>query len=140
MDRARPAAACPYRGNRKGLDLEGLQRIRLRVNNAPDVHFTGHVLHEYTTQSSDRPKDRWTELRLWETHGGAWIVEKVGCSTRQGEAEIRDVRVIEHAGVATGHEASIQEARDLIMDFFGWTIVAKAFAKQAGWDVVRRVE
>ncbi len=119
---------------------------RLRVNNAPDVHFKGKMSHEYTTQSKDKSKDRWTELRLWETEGGAWIAEKVGCSSRSGEAELRDVLVIE--GVTGEFDEFVDDttrlavelqAQEQVMAFFGWTVVAKAFAKQAGWDVVRHV-
>lgn len=139
---------------------EQFTRQRLRTNNAPDVHFNGRLLHEYTTQSADQAKTRWTELRLWETRGGAWVAENMACSRRPGEHDLRDVLVIERFGApirfqmpdlpehgASGFDQEMRtilkdeaEAIQDVMAFFGWSVVAKAFAKQAGWDVVRRVD
>jgi hypothetical protein len=111
---------------------------RLQVNNAPDVHFEGSVIHEYSTQNAGGAKERWTEIRLWETTAGAWIVESVGCSKRAGESNLRDVIVLNP--VEDGDDAEeIGEQRIAVMDFLGWTHVAKAFARAADWDMVRRV-
>jgi hypothetical protein len=124
---------------------------RFVVNNAADVHFEGKQIGFYTTQNERKPKDRWTELALWETRGGAWIAEQVGRSSREGEQAIRDVLVIDAqkgtdirvlAGVmeAPTERALPPSAVQKIMEFFGWTIVAKAFAREMGWDVVRRLD
>lgn len=114
------------------------KKIRLQVNNAADVHFEGAVIQEYSTQSKDkdRPKSKWSELRLWETVGGAWIMESVGMSTVPGQVDIRDVLVIETG--ATETDEGLAHLR--VMEWLGWTMVAKAFARQAGWNVIRTVK
>jgi hypothetical protein len=111
------------------------EKFRLQVNNAPDVHFEGDVIHEYTTQNQAGTKDRWTVIRLYETARGAWIVESAGHSTRDREVVLRDVLVLDLGGAETDDG----KAEIRVMEFLGWTMVAKAFAKQAGWDVIRRV-
>lgn len=108
------------------------QKVRLSASHGPDTHFEGKLVHQYSTQNRDGSKDRWTELRLWETRGGAWIAESVGCSTRGNEREIREVAVI---GVPFGEDIPLR-----VMEAWGWTTAAKAFAREMQWDVVLRVE
>jgi len=110
------------------------RHVRLQVNNDQDLEFDGVLLGEYSTQNAAGTKDRWTEVRLWETRSKAWVVESVGCSSRGGDVNLRDARVIDTAS------ASENEAELDVMAFLGWTIVAKAFAREMGWDVVRRVD
>lgn len=117
---------------------------RLQVNNGPDIKFVGRLVYEYSTQNKEQTKERWSELRLWETEGGAWIAEKVGCSDKQREVDLVDALVIEPTDGdldATGElqAGQLAEWRNQVMAFFGWTVVAKAFARKAGWDVVREV-
>ncbi|SDA14805.1 hypothetical protein [Sphingomonas sp. NFR15] len=119
---------------------------RMQVNNAQDLRFDGQLIQEYSTQNRDGTKDRWTEIRLWETEGGSWIVEQVGCSKRAGESNLRDALVFEEVRNEFEESVSDAEAKDYqrelhekVMTFLGWTAVAKAFAKQAGWEVVRHV-
>lgn len=113
---------------------EQLEERRLQVNNAPDVRFNGRLLHEYTTQNREGTKARWSEIRLWETKAGAWVVESVGASTLRGEATLRDVLVMEPEEADLPHDAR------RVMDFLGWSAVAKAFAREMKWDVVRYVD
>lgn len=113
------------------------QPLRLHVSHGPDLHFDGKLVGEYTTQNRAGTKRRWTELRLWETPAGNWIAESVGCSSNEGEGEIRTARAIEFPhwhgdGTSAG---SIEEA----MDVWEWTTAAKAFARNLGWDVTQRV-
>lgn len=103
--------------------------VRLAVSHGPDLHFDGKLLGEYSTQNKAGSKDRWTELRLWETPAGNWIAESCGCSARQGEGVIREARVVTESANRP-HYA---------MEAWGWTTAAKAFARELGWDVVRRV-
>lgn len=114
--------------------MSEFQKMRLACAHGPDTHFEGVLIREYTTQNSAGTKDRWTELRLWETRGRQWIAESVGCSSRGGEREIRQVTVI---GPGAKPNEPIQWK---VMEAFGWTSAAKAFAREMGWDVVRRVE
>lgn len=127
---------------------EGFVKRRLSVNNAADVHFNGKLLHEYSTQNAERTKTRWTELRLWETEAGTWLAESVGYSDRQGESELRDVAIFEKKSGLDVRKLADPDFVDTspdrrqpdVMAFFGWTVVAKAFAREAGWDVIRRID
>ena len=42
--------------------------------------FDGELLASIT--SREQSKDRWTEMRVYKTHGGSYILEKVGRSVR----------------------------------------------------------
>jgi hypothetical protein len=106
------------------------QKVRLAVSHGPDTHFDGKLIHSFSTQNREGSKSRWTELRLWETRGGAWVTESVGCSTHGNEREIREVAVIEDQ---PGYPL-------LVMAAWGWTSASKAFARECGWDCIRRVD
>lgn len=119
--------------------------IKMAVSHGPDLRFDGKLIHQYTTQRADGGKDRWTELRLWETPAGNWVAESVGCSSRRGEGEIREARVIEvlvfrPEDADRFNDCSILDDRRVaVMDHFQWTSAAKAFAREMGWSVVREV-
>lgn len=125
-------------------------KVRLKITKGPDIEFEGFVVHEYSTQNASESKRRWTELRLWQTRGGAWIAEQCGVSMEGGERDLREALVIDppklnilELGQPERSEALPivpAEAAMEVMDFWGWTSAAKAFAKQAGWDVTRRVD
>jgi hypothetical protein len=132
------------------------QKVRLQVSHGPDTHFEGKILHEFSTQRKDGGKSRWTELRLWETRGGAWVTESVGCSTQGNEREIREVAVIDDVQAAwdlnrSGAARTANELEEVradpmnkqrirqVMEAWGWTTASKAFAREMGWDVIRRV-
>jgi hypothetical protein len=106
------------------------QKVRLQVSHGPDLHFEGKVLHQFSTQNKAATKPRWTELRLWETPAGNWIAESVGMSTHEREGEIREADVIEES----------RDSKLRVMEIFQWTSAAKAFARELGWDVIRRVD
>lgn len=140
--------------------MTGFNKIRMAVSHGPDLHFDGKVVGEYSTQRKDGGKSRWTELRLWETPAGNYIAEMVGCSTVGNEGEIRAARVLGHQELegivaikqmdlsrpetwesdgADEPRPSLAQRRDA-MDLWQWTTAAKAFARDLGWDVIRRVE
>jgi hypothetical protein len=129
--------------------------VRISANNAPDVRFRGRLLGDFTTQNRDRTKPRWTELRLWKTEGGAWVAESVGCSDSEREVDIADVAVIDDAtrapdgfvvlpridgAEAESKESALHRRRIAVMAFFGWTTMAKRFAREMGWQVWRDVK
>jgi hypothetical protein len=114
-----------------------LENVRIVVNNGQDVHFTGRLVCEYTTQNAAGNKSRWTDLRLWETEGGAWVAESVAASDNDREVDFATVLVIEPGG--EDEVPDVEAARLAVMDHFGWTTTAKAFAKEVGWDMKRRV-
>lgn len=51
--------------------------------------FDGELLASITSRESD--KDRWTEMRVYRTTGGSYILEKVGRSVRLHMPECRDI-------------------------------------------------
>lgn len=106
--------------------------IRLACSHGPDLHFDGKLLGQYSTQRKDGGKDRWTELRLWETPAGNWIAESVGCSSRENEGEIKEAAVIT--------PSSIDNRIEQAMTIWRWTTAAKAFARELGWAVTKRVD
>lgn len=108
------------------------QLQRLAVTNGPDIHFDGRVIGEYSTQNRAGTKDRWTELRLWETPAGNWVAEMVGCSRHEREGELRTARVV---SALLDQPERIRE----VMTVFDWTPAAKALARQLGWNVIERV-
>jgi hypothetical protein len=134
--------------------MSDYQEVRLQCSHGPDLRFQGRIVHEFTTQRKDGGKDRWTELRLWETPAGNWIAENVGRSSRQGDFDIREAAVIDFNMLLPGstreqaytdgewaatHGEKEPERIPQVMDAFGWTTAAKAFAREMGWDVILRV-
>lgn len=122
------------------------KRHRINVNNGADVVFVGRCIGSYSTQNRERTKPRWTELRLWETESGNWIAESVGMTSNPREVPLTDVTVIEAEAPplsdmrpAKQRAESEAERRISVMQAFGWTSAAKAFARELGWDVVRNV-
>ena len=112
---------------------EEFQKIRMAVNRGPDLHFEGRLVGEYSTQNKAETKDRWQELRLWETRSGAWVAEMVARSSRHGEGDF----VTADAYIPDG---DYEAARSNVMETFEWSPAAKAFARTMGWDVVVRIE
>jgi hypothetical protein len=46
------------------------------TNDAPSFRFTGKLMAE---ASSERPGvEHWTVLKVYQTEGGKWVVEKIG--------------------------------------------------------------
>lgn len=132
------------------------KKTRLACTHGPDLHFDGRIVHEFTTQRKDGGKERWTELRLWETPAGNWIAESVGESSRHGDIALREATVIEGVitrpiriserigGVDMDNDIILQGSEDQsarlkVMEAFGWTTAAKAFAREMGWQVVRHI-
>lgn len=114
--------------------------IRLQVSHGPNLHFEGKLIHSYSTQNGAGSKERWTELRLWETPAGNWIAEMVGCSSRGNEGDIREARLIRDGRAARTIGMGIDAVVQQVMEAFNWTTAAKAFAREMRWDVTVRVE
>lgn len=115
-----------------GSASDGFERVRLSVAHGQDIHFVGRVIAEYTTQNSGGTKNRWTELRVWQTEGGAWIAESVGASDAGREIDIVEATVIDA-------DTPEQDKRLAVMAAFNWTTAAKAMARLHKWDVRRVV-
>lgn len=94
-----------------------LERFKLICKNAPNVQFMGIELAQY--QSSDA-KPRYEEVVLFGTEAGGYIAAHAWHSNVAGEESFWTVAEV----------TTIKEA----MDVWGWTPVAKAFARRLGWD------
>lgn len=107
---------------------------RIGCADGPNVRFSGRARAEASTQRRDGGRDRWQEMVLWETRGGAWVLQSTGASDVEGERDIVNARVIGRP--PHGHdEASVMAA----MEWLGWTRPARDIAKQMGWVLERVV-
>ncbi|PZU59849.1 MAG: hypothetical protein DI547_05065 [Sphingobium sp.] len=110
---------------------DGFTPQTISANRGPVYEFMGRLLAQHSTQNAKRTKTRWTELRLWETPAGAWVVEHVGCSDDDGHVDIADVAVFPRHKV--GREFAV-------MDTLEWSYAARALASKMKWDLKVRVE
>ena len=117
---------------------EIMTKYRLVGRNCQDVEFAGRVLHSYSTQNAGGTKRQWNELVLYETAGGDWIADDVSCSDAVGETDFHRTTVIAIVSSMMATDEPF-DAREAVMRHFGWTIVAKAFARTTGWNVTRTV-
>lgn len=59
------------------------------------LHFTGTLLGEATTHETE--KRRWTDMALYRTAGGSYVLHIIGRSSVRGEVDIHSGRVCEDA-------------------------------------------
>lgn len=104
---------------------EGFDKQRIARERGPIVRFHGR---EVATVSFGKGKPRWIEIVLWETPGGAWVVERIEASDRQGEKDFVDALVVRDADPI------------VVMDWLGWTIPARELGKSMGWKFEEFVE
>ena len=96
---------------------------RIAVKDGPDLAFDGYLLSAYTT-NEDRP--RWSELQLWQTDEGNFVGARAWHSRNAGEGTFWTADVVD----------TVEDA----MQLWGWDSVAKGFARQLRWDVVKYVD
>lgn len=65
---------------------------RLERTGAVDLEFEGRVIANVTSRL-DESAPRWTEIVVYRTTGGKYVVEVIGMSTYRGEKERRDVKI-----------------------------------------------
>lgn len=120
----------------------GYEPQLISANKGPEFQFYGKLLIEVTTQNRGRTKARWTELRLWETPAGAWVMESVGCSDDDGHVDITDAEAFPPIGgldeIQGGYRGKGREER--VMDWLGWSYAAREMASKMGWDLTVRVD
>lgn len=130
----------------------GFEMIEIARKEQPDVRFRGRLIASADSREEDRDvrkRDRphWTRLELWELESGAWVAASIGCSDKPGEIDIGDVLTITPDGANAAPGMAVAEAwhggpkpKEIqVMDFFGWTWLAKRLADKAGWDVVEEI-
>mgnify|MGYP005852239773 CR=1 FL=1 len=96
----------------------------LRVDNGPDLSFTGG---EIATVTSETPyKERWTVLRLYETSDGQFVAQSIGRTRKQREHDRYNVVVCAD--------------EDDVRKFFGYSWLAKDLYDEAGIDYAQEVQ
>lgn len=100
-------------------------------NRGPVIEFHGRELDEFTTQKPNQPGRAWTEVTLWETRGGNWVLEVINCSDREGQQDFPDAHVLD--------QPDMQERIFAAMEIMGWSGYARKMAKRLGWSLVREV-
>lgn len=117
-------------GEARDVDESEFTPQKIVANKGPTLQFDGKLLIEYSTDPK-KQKVRWTELRLWETPSGAWIMESVGCSDDEAQVDIFDAEVF---------RGEVGERPIAVMDWLGWSYPARAIAKKMGWNLIVRVD
>lgn len=112
------------------------ENVDLMQKDAPDVRFRGKLLGMTDSRKADkraasRNSDRYTRLELYELPSGKWVAASVACSDRQGEVDIARVKLI--------NEIAGEPEQTAVLEFFGWTWLAKEFADEMGWDHVQEI-
>jgi hypothetical protein len=70
------------------------ETYNLRNDNGRDVKFAGWMLTEVSSHSNQGPsQNRWTEISIYRTRGGKYIVQIVGLTCYQGESNRYEVTV-----------------------------------------------
>lgn len=102
---------------------------RIVQNRGPIIEFDGREVDGYQTRQKGAA---WTEVTLWETRGGAWIVEVANCSDQDGHVDMIDAHVLDNPDMG---ERQIEA-----MDAMRWSGYAREMAKRLGWSLIRRVD
>ncbi len=92
--------------------------VRLPVKDGPDLRFRGA---EIASQAPGNLGARWGELILWRVEGGGFVAANGWHSNVPGEETFWRAEPV----------ATVREA----MAVWGWTPIAKSFAKRLRWDV-----
>ncbi len=109
---------------------EGYEPQTIQQWKGPAVQFKGRLLAE--TSSKRDGAERWQEVEVWETHGGAYVAVLIGASEVGGENDRVTVTVVEPS-------ADEDARRWAVMDALGWTDMARNMAKGLKWSLVREV-
>lgn len=135
--------------------MSKFETVEITRKDAPDVRFRGKLIADADsrddTRQERRQKDRWTRLEVWELESGDWVAASIGCSDKPGEidvGEVQRIRLAEEEMRPIGEDGkegapekrSPESMQRSAMSFFGWSWLAKALARNAGWDVVERIE
>lgn len=62
-----------------------MKEFNLEADNRTDVAFTGLKLASVKSRDYNNRTDRWTELHLYRTQGGKYVVQTLGMTSIQGE-------------------------------------------------------
>lgn len=83
------------------------------------LEFAGTILADLTTRE-DESQTHWTELRLFKTDSGKYVVESVGCTTVPGQHPLIKVDVCDDARAVrfalTRHDKGRKYMTDLALE------------------------
>lgn len=68
-----------------------MQKFSLENDNGPEVEFTGELLARASSQR--RNSYRWSEMDLYRTQGGKYVVHVIGETEVEGESTRYDVYI-----------------------------------------------
>lgn len=91
IDYAQPTSFTLERPNSLPLSFEGWELASESSRYSPRRARKG----DRTKVRPANPPDRWTEVRIYLTLTGLWVVEYLGCTVVPGEVTIRRVEVCE---------------------------------------------
>lgn len=103
---------------------DDMETFTLQNDNAADIKFTGELIASVSSRDNDTT--RWTELALYKTKGGKYVVSSVGVTKWQGERD-------RYAATAFGHEEEVVEHLG-----YGW--LAKELYEKAGIDASEAID
>lgn len=90
----------------------------LYVDDEPNLSFTGKSLGRVTSFSRQHNDTRWIELELYRTKAGKYVCERVRRTRWENEQE--------------RHEAKVCDSWGEVVEFFGYSDLAKQLYEQAG--------
>ena len=91
--------------------------IRLRRNNDVDLEFEGELLAEQS--SHQEGMSRWSEIRIYKSTTGKYVVETCGRTTLPGEVDLVKVVVVDHPDevrIALRRKSHIEYLTHLALD------------------------
>lgn len=110
--------------NTDSTDIEHKAITVLRDNDT-DITFDGTLLGEVASNQFNPGIVRWTVLALYQTRGGAYICEQIGCTDVTGEVE--------------RYSAHIASDTDGVLGFFGQGWLAKELYAVLGIKAITHV-
>jgi hypothetical protein len=112
------------------------ETVEIARKDRPDIRFEGRLIDDISSRDesrqTERKKDRWTELAVYELRSGNWAVCLIACSDKDDEIDFGDCEVV------TWQQDESAMRRAVIANW-NWTWLAKALADKAGWDVVEEL-
>ena len=105
-----------------GPPMTEAERFKITVKDGPNLEFVGVLVDSY---SQNNTRQRFEEMELFAVMGGGFVAVRNWHSNVAGEETF----------ATAGEVVTLADA----MEIWGWTPVAKGFAKKLGWDVVHRI-
>ena len=106
--------------------MSDTETILIQTDTGSDLRFKGYEIGHVSSEKPDGPSSiRWTEITLYKTESGKYVVERVGMSVADGENN----KIA--AYVCDDHEAIKKVLA------FGW--LSKLLYDQAGIEIIQDI-